>query len=144
MPAGEAKEKNMVKSRMIVLAQMFYEHTDQDHPMTGQEILEYLKEHAENHKRYVKSWAKAITNNPNCLVQAVKSAEIATDFLELHGGLIDISTFNSLHGHDVTVFADKENHIKVSFQKQLSDNNSISLETHNSICGNTQSQSRTI
>lgn len=45
MPAGEAKEKNMVKSRMIVLAQMFYEHTDQDHPMTGQEILEYLKEH---------------------------------------------------------------------------------------------------
>ena len=45
MPAGEAKEKNMVKSRMIVLAQMFYEHTDQEHPMTGQEILDYLKEH---------------------------------------------------------------------------------------------------
>lgn len=45
MPAGEAKEKNMVKSRMIVLAQMFYEYTDQEHPMTGQEILDYLKEH---------------------------------------------------------------------------------------------------
>ena len=45
MPAGEAKEKNMIKSRMIILAQMFYEHTDQDHPMTGLEILEYLKEH---------------------------------------------------------------------------------------------------
>ena len=45
MPAGEAKEKNMIKSRMVVLAQMFYEHTDQEHPMTGQEILEYLKEH---------------------------------------------------------------------------------------------------
>ena len=43
MPAGEAKEKNMVKSRMIVLAQMFYEYTDQEHPMTGQEILDYLK-----------------------------------------------------------------------------------------------------
>lgn len=28
MPAGEAKEKNMIKSRMVVLAQMFYEHTE--------------------------------------------------------------------------------------------------------------------
>ena len=45
MPAGEAKEKNMIKSRMIILAQMFYEHTDQEHPMSGQEILEYLREH---------------------------------------------------------------------------------------------------
>ena len=45
MPAGEAKDKNMIKSRMVILAQMFYEHTDQEHPMTGQEILEYLREH---------------------------------------------------------------------------------------------------
>ena len=45
MPAGEAKEKNMIKSRMIILAQMFYEHTDEEHPMTGLQILEYLKEH---------------------------------------------------------------------------------------------------
>ena len=45
MPVGEAKDKNMIKSRMIVLAQMFYEHTDQNHPMTGFQILEYLREH---------------------------------------------------------------------------------------------------
>ena len=45
MPAGEAKEKNMIKARMIVLAQMFYEYTDQEHPMTGAQILDYLKEH---------------------------------------------------------------------------------------------------
>jgi len=45
MPAGESKEKNMVKSRMIVLAQMFYELTDEEHPMTGLQILDYLKEH---------------------------------------------------------------------------------------------------
>ena len=43
--SGITKEKNMVKSRMVILAQMFYEHTDQDHPMTGIEILDYLKEH---------------------------------------------------------------------------------------------------
>ena len=45
MPAGHSKEKNMVKARLVVLAQMFYEHTDQENPMTGLEILEYLKEH---------------------------------------------------------------------------------------------------
>lgn len=45
MPAGKAKEKNMVKARLVVLAQMFYEKTDQDHPMTGLQILEYLEEH---------------------------------------------------------------------------------------------------
>ena len=30
---------------MIILAQMFYERTDEDNPMTGLEILEYLKKH---------------------------------------------------------------------------------------------------
>ena len=39
----EVKEKNAVKARLIILAQMFYEYTDQDNPMTGLEILEYLK-----------------------------------------------------------------------------------------------------
>lgn len=45
MPAGKPKDKNMVKARLVVLAQMFYEKTDQEHPMTGLEILEYLEEH---------------------------------------------------------------------------------------------------
>lgn len=41
----DSKDKNAVKARLIILAQMFYEHTDEDNPMTGLEILEYLKEH---------------------------------------------------------------------------------------------------
>lgn len=45
MPAGKSKEKNMVKARLVVLAQMFYEKTDENHPMTGLRILEYLDEH---------------------------------------------------------------------------------------------------
>ncbi len=45
MPAGKPKDKNMVKARLVVLAQMFYRHTDQDHPMTGVQILEYLEKH---------------------------------------------------------------------------------------------------
>lgn len=45
MPAGKPKDKNMVKSRLIILAQMFYEKTDEEHPMTGSEIMQYLEEH---------------------------------------------------------------------------------------------------
>lgn len=43
--AGGKSKKNMIKSKMIILAQMFYERTDEDNPMTGLEILEYLKKH---------------------------------------------------------------------------------------------------
>ena len=39
------KEKDMVKSRLVVLEKMFYTRTDEDHQMTNTQILEYLKEH---------------------------------------------------------------------------------------------------
>ena len=37
-------KKNMVKARLLVLSQMFYEKTDADHPMDTFEIIEYLAE----------------------------------------------------------------------------------------------------
>ena len=97
--------------------------------MNDSGVDEYLKDHAENHKRYVKSWAKAIISNPNCLVQAIKCAELATDFLELHGGLMDISTFNKHHGHDVTVVFGNDNQIRISYLKPLSNNTANILES---------------
>ena len=39
------KDKDMIKSRLIVLSRMFYTETDEDHQMTNLEILDYLKEH---------------------------------------------------------------------------------------------------
>ena len=39
------KEKDMVKSRLVVLEKMFYTQTDEEHQMINTEILEYLKEH---------------------------------------------------------------------------------------------------
>lgn len=41
----ESKEKNAVKARLVILAQMLYQKTDQEHPMTGRQILEYLAAH---------------------------------------------------------------------------------------------------
>ncbi len=45
MPAGKPKEKNMVKARLVVLAQMFYVMTDENNTMTSPQILEYLEAH---------------------------------------------------------------------------------------------------
>lgn len=45
MPAGKPKDKNMIKARLLVLARMFYDLTDEDSPMSGPEILEYLEAH---------------------------------------------------------------------------------------------------
>ena len=59
-----------------------------------QSIDKYLKENTENHMRYVKSWAEEIKKNPKCLEDAVKLAQTATDFLDLHGGYLSLSEYN--------------------------------------------------
>ena len=38
-------KKNMVKARLLVLTRMFYELTDENHPMDTFEIIDYLAEH---------------------------------------------------------------------------------------------------
>lgn len=42
--ADKSKE-NMVKARLLVLTKMFYEMTDENHPMDTFEIIDYLAEH---------------------------------------------------------------------------------------------------
>ena len=54
---------------------------------------EYLKDHAENHMRYVKSWAEAIQEDPDCLYEAIKLAQVATDYLEVCAGIEDPQAF---------------------------------------------------
>ena len=39
------KDKNAVKARLLILYKMFYEFTDEDHQVTYDFILKYLKEH---------------------------------------------------------------------------------------------------
>ncbi len=43
--ANVKKEKDAVKPRLLLLEQMFYRYTDEEHTWTNTEILEYLKEH---------------------------------------------------------------------------------------------------
>lgn len=48
---------------------------------------EMSEEHLENHRAYVQGWANEIKANPEVLMKAVKDAEAASDYLELHAGL---------------------------------------------------------
>ena len=38
------KDKDTVKPRLLVLAKMFYEHTDEQHQWTNTQILQYLED----------------------------------------------------------------------------------------------------
>ena len=42
---ADKDKQNMVKARLLVLTKMFYELTDENHPMDTFEIIEYLSEH---------------------------------------------------------------------------------------------------
>lgn len=55
---------------------------------------EYIAAHAENHYKYVKSWAESIRADPNILIDAMDEAQLAADFLDVHGGVMDIADFN--------------------------------------------------
>ena len=43
--ANIKKEKDMIKARLLVLAKMFYNHTDEKHQWTNAEIMDYLNKH---------------------------------------------------------------------------------------------------
>lgn len=42
---ADTSKQNMVKARLLVLTKMFYELTDENHPMDTFEIIDYLAEH---------------------------------------------------------------------------------------------------
>lgn len=42
---ADKSKQNMVKARLLVLTKMFYEMTDENHPMDTFEIIDYLTEH---------------------------------------------------------------------------------------------------
>ena len=43
--ANIKKDKDMIKARLLVLAKMFYAHTDEEHQWTNTEIMDYLDKH---------------------------------------------------------------------------------------------------
>lgn len=50
--------------------------------------LEQSPEHLKNHQAYIQSWIKDITEKPNILIQAIKEADKAANFLEYQAELV--------------------------------------------------------
>lgn len=58
---------------------------------------EYITEHSKNHMAYVQSWIAAIKEKPDALINAIKEAELAADFMEMHGGILPMEEYNRKH-----------------------------------------------
>lgn len=74
---------------------------------------EYTKLNAENHYRYVKGWAESLKKNPDCLVKAVKLAELSSDFLDLNADLLTLDEFNRRHARDKRAVLTEDNSIQI-------------------------------
>ncbi len=49
---------------------------------------EYWEHHFKNHAGYVQGWARSLKEDINALPRAIKAAEQASDYLEMHAGII--------------------------------------------------------
>ena len=67
--------------------------------MAGDIGCEMSKEHIENHKAYVRGWITVIKNDPEKLVEAVKQAEQAANYLNYQGELITEKEYRKLAGN---------------------------------------------
>lgn len=65
--------------------------------MAGDIDCEMSKEHIENHKAYVREWITVIKNDPKKLVEAVKLAEQAANYLNYKGELITKEEYEKLN-----------------------------------------------
>ncbi|MEE1334183.1 MAG: zincin-like metallopeptidase domain-containing protein, partial [Erysipelotrichaceae bacterium] len=82
-----------------------------------EDVDSFIKEHEKNHLAYVASWKKAIKENPDYLLSAVKEAETATNFLELNGDLMSLDEYNDKQRKNQMVESGMENESKY-FSKQ--------------------------
>lgn len=61
---------------------------------------EYWDFHLKNHAGYVQSWAELLKNDINALPRALRLAEQAADYLEMHGGMITRSEYEKKHSRE--------------------------------------------
>ena len=50
--------------------------------------IEQTEEHVNNHKAYIQSWTKALSEKPEMLMKAIRDAEKAANYLEYHAEIL--------------------------------------------------------
>ncbi len=84
----------------------------------------------DNHKAYIQSWIKAIKDDPNALIDAIKDAEQISSYLSVHAGLMSQEEYKQIYnstvevfvsGNDISVIQDAENLNKIKSIKASND-----------------------
>ena len=75
---------------------------------------EYWDHHLKNHAGYVQSWMEILKSDINALPRAIKLAEQAADYLEMHGGMITRSDYERKYSREIpaTLQINNENKIQ--------------------------------
>lgn len=84
-----------------------------------EDVDSFIKEHEKNHLAYVADWKKSIQKDPDYLINAVKEAETATNFLELNGGLMSLAEYNEKQRNHQMAESGMENESKYFSKKWL-------------------------
>ena len=55
--------------------------------------IEQTEEHVNNHKAYIQSWTKALSEKPEMLMKAIRDAEKAANYLEYHAEILSRNAY---------------------------------------------------
>lgn len=67
--------------------------------------IEQTEEHVNNHKAYIQSWTKALSEKPELLMKAIRDAEKAANYLEYHAEILSKEEYQetlTLHENEET------------------------------------------
>ena len=92
----------------------------------GEDDTEYWEHHLKNHAAYVQSWIECLKKDNTILEKALKQAELASDFLEMHAGMISAEEYYKKHsentvslGTDGTLTEESKNELEASIDNPV-------------------------
>lgn len=61
------------------------------------------QEHIDNHKAYIQSWIQAISKKPETLINAIKDADKAADYMEAYAHIISLEEYEQRQNNTLTI-----------------------------------------
>lgn len=61
------------------------------------------QEHIDNHKAYVQSWIQVISKKPEALINAIKDADKAADYMEAYAHIISMDEYEQRQNNTLTI-----------------------------------------
>lgn len=74
-------------------------------PEAAESMRQFFRDHVNNHKAYIQSWTKALSEKPEMLMKAIRDAEKAANYLEYHAEILSKEEYQetlTLHENEET------------------------------------------